>query len=78
MRKFLLYLVDEKNHKEIGLFIKEYSYYQEKSYFMPISSQGPMGIGQGSETRGYNPERIMNLHERLGILEQDIYYEYFN
>ena len=32
---------------------------------MPISSQGELGNSQGSETRAYDPERVMKLHERL-------------
>jgi hypothetical protein len=32
---------------------------------VPISSQGEPGGSQGSETRVYDPERIMKLHERL-------------
>jgi hypothetical protein len=32
---------------------------------MPISSQGELENSQGSETRVYDPERVMKLHERL-------------
>ncbi len=32
---------------------------------MPISSQVNQEWLKGSETRVYNPERIMKLHERL-------------
>lgn len=32
---------------------------------MPISSQGELENSQGSETRAYDPERVMKLHERL-------------
>lgn len=33
---------------------------------VPISSQAESGGSEGSETRVYDPERIMELHERLG------------
>ncbi len=33
--------------------------------FTPISSQANSGGLEGSETRVYDPERIMELHERL-------------
>lgn len=33
--------------------------------FMPISSQGEWEHSQGSETRAYDPKRVMKLHERL-------------
>lgn len=42
---------------------------------VPISSQGESGDSQGSETRVYDPARIMELHERLGEINdllQDI------
>jgi hypothetical protein len=32
---------------------------------MPISSQAPKEFGEGSETRVYDPERVMELHERM-------------
>ena len=32
---------------------------------MPISSQGKLENFQGSETRAYDPDRVMKLHERL-------------
>ena len=32
---------------------------------MPISSQAKPGGLEGSETRAYDPERVMKLHERL-------------
>lgn len=35
----------------------------------PISSQGESEDSQGSETRVYDPERIMKLQERLGEIE---------
>jgi hypothetical protein len=33
---------------------------------MPTSIQGELENSQGSETRAYDPERVMKLHERLG------------
>lgn len=38
----------------------------------PISSQGGLENSQGSETRAYDPERIMKLHERLKKLELNL------
>lgn len=35
---------------------------------MPISSQANSEGLEGSETRAYDPERVMELHERLGNL----------
>lgn len=40
-----------------------------KEIVVPISSQGGPGGSQGSETRVYDPERIMKLHERLSEIE---------
>ena len=37
--------------------------------FMLISSQATSGEVEGSETRVYDPERVMKLHERLGRSE---------
>lgn len=41
----------------------------KKEIVVPISSQGEPGGSQGSETRVYDPERIMKLHERLSEIE---------
>lgn len=38
---------------------------QNKRQSMPISSQSNLGGLEGSETRVYNPARVMKLHERL-------------
>lgn len=40
---------------------------------MLISSQGELENSQGSETRVYNPERVMKLHERLEGLKYIIH-----
>ncbi len=41
---------------------------QQKKISMPISSQAnPEGL-EGSETRAYDPDRVMKLHERLASL----------
>jgi len=39
---------------------------------MPISSQADSKESEGSETRVYDPERIMKLHERLTEIENII------
>lgn len=38
----------------------------------PISSQASPEGDEGSETRAYNPERVMKLHERLGQIEKEL------
>ena len=36
---------------------------------MPISSQAKSEDLEGSETRAYDPDRVMKLHERLESLD---------
>nr|ALO20955.1 putative HNH homing endonuclease [Microglena monadina] len=46
---------------------------QEKTPFTLISSQAnPEGL-EGSETRAYDPERVMKLHERLERVLETLY-----
>jgi hypothetical protein len=40
---------------------------------VPISSQPELGSSVGSETRVYDPERIMKLHERLSEIKNILY-----
>jgi len=39
---------------------------------MPTSSQGSLKEEQGSETRVYDPKRIMELHARLENLKEEL------
>jgi hypothetical protein len=41
----------------------------KKEIYVPISSQGELESSQGSETRVYDPDRIMKLHERLSEIQ---------
>lgn len=46
---------------------------QNSNYlFMPISSQAILEKIEGSETKAYDPDRIMKLHERLEKLSQTL------
>lgn len=38
----------------------------------PISSQASPGGEEGSETKAYDPDRIMKLHERLGVISKQL------
>lgn len=58
-KKYLL-LLDEKHLLKV------------LEQFMPISSQANPGGLEGSETRVYDPERVMKLHERLGVIIQKL------
>ena len=40
---------------------------------MPISSQAPKEFGEGSETRVDDPERVMELHERMAKLKEYLF-----
>lgn len=44
---------------------------------MLISSQATLERVEGSETKVYDPERVMKLHERLGQIENEIYVKYY-
>lgn len=39
---------------------------------MPISSQALSEGKEGSETKAYDPDRIMKLHERLGVISTEL------
>lgn len=43
----------------------------------PISSQASLERVEGSETKAYDPERVMKLHERLEQIEDEIYAQYY-
>ena len=47
--------------------------FQKKNLTTPISSQAPKEFGEGSETRVYDPERVMELHERMAKLKEYLY-----
>jgi hypothetical protein len=49
---------------------------QETLQPMLISSRGELENSQGSETRAYDPERVMKLHERLGEILYTIQMNY--
>lgn len=46
----------------------------KKEIYVPISSQGELESSQGSETRVYDPDRIMKLHERLSEIQAILHF----
>lgn len=70
-------------HKQYGYgknTVSQFQYFllslleKEESVSMPISSQANSGELEGSETRAYDPDRVMELHECLGrisLLRED-------
>jgi hypothetical protein len=76
MKSFLIYLLDKRNQKEIYLTLREFE--TKNPFLTPISSQATSEEVEGSETRAYDPERVMKLHERLEQIEKDIYTMYFS
>ena len=79
MQQFLLDLISPKNKKKIFDELEkcEKSFLEKKLNSMPISSQVGLEKPTGPETRAYNPDRITELHERLGQIEKEIFKKYY-
>lgn len=79
MKEFLRYLLDTNNQQEIQTITLSYleKLRKHNAFSTPISSQATSEEVEGSETRIYDPERVMEFHERLGQIETELRKEYF-
>ncbi len=81
MLEFLRYLKDPLNQEKIKQQQKNWQLKNLENFkenpCTPISSQAHSEEWEGSETRAYDPERIMKLQERLGQIELELFSEYY-
>ena len=69
MNTLLLFIIINVHFNTLEQFCEFLVFLCRTTKSMPISSQGELENSQGSETRAYDPERVMKLHERLEKLD---------